>query len=52
MNKDAFLTRRWNNILSAGLGVPLLTFVAAVLFTSVFTDLASFVGIAIAGAFY
>ncbi len=52
MTRDAFLTRRWNNILSVGLGIPLLIYIAVVLSTSVLSELASFIGIVIAGVVY
>ncbi len=52
MTKDAFLTRRWNNFLSVGLGIPLLIYIAVVLSTSVLSEFASFIGIVIAGVVY
>ena len=52
ITKDAFLTRRWNNILSVGLGIPLLIYIVVVLSTSVLSDFASFIGIVIAGGGY
>jgi hypothetical protein len=35
MKKKDFLTVRWNNLLSLGLGVPTLIYVAAALSTSI-----------------
>ncbi|MGE0431599.1 MAG: hypothetical protein AB7K09_02570 [Planctomycetota bacterium] len=52
MTRDQFLTVRWNNILSLGLGVPTLAFVIVVLSTSLLSDAAAFTGMAIAGAVY
>ena len=52
MTKDKFLTRRWNNILSLVLGIPVLIYAVVVLSTSVLSDSASFIGMAIMGVLY
>ena len=52
MTKDQFLTVRWNNILTVGLGIPALTFAAIGLFTPLLSDLAAFWGFAGIGALY
>ena len=52
MTKDAFLTRRWNNILAVGLGIPLLIYIAVTLSTSVLSEFASFLGMVIIGVVY
>jgi hypothetical protein len=52
MIKEEFLTRRWNNWLTLGLGLPTLIFAVVVLSTSVLSDLASFIGIAVLGSLY
>ncbi|MHC4597662.1 MAG: hypothetical protein ACYS47_01525 [Planctomycetota bacterium] len=52
MPQDGFLTRGWNNVLAAGLGIPLAIYVAVVLSTSVLSDFAGFIGMVIAGAAY
>jgi hypothetical protein len=41
-----------NNLLNLGLGIPTFIFAYITLTTSIFSDLASFVGIAIIGAVY
>ncbi len=51
-NRDRFLTVRWNNALSAGLGIPGLLFAGFALFTSGFSDRAAFIGIVLVSAFY
>lgn len=50
--RDRFLTVRWNNVLTAALGLPMLTYAAIALWTLMFSDLAGFVGLVIIGAFY
>ena len=52
MTKERFLTVRWNNILTLGLGLPLLLYVAFVLSTPVMSDRASFIGLAVIGVLY
>lgn len=52
MIKEEFLTRRWNNILTLGLGLIMLVYVAIVISTSVLSDLIAFIGLAIIGAVY
>ena len=52
ITKEAFLTVRWNNILSLGLGLILLSYVAIVLFTSVLSDKAAFIGLVVFGVLY
>lgn len=52
MNKDKLLTIRFNNIITAGLGIPALIFVALVFFTSTFTDKTGFLGIIAIGIIY
>ena len=47
---DRFLTRRWNNILSAALGIPLTAYVVWYLSTLGLSDFAGFVGMAAFGA--
>ena len=50
MVADTFLTRRWNNIISAALGVPLTAYVAWYFSTHAISELAGFIGMAIFGA--
>jgi hypothetical protein len=52
MTKERFLTVRWNNLLSLGLGIPALIYVVVVLSTSVLSDSASFIGLAVIGVLY
>ena len=52
MTKEKFLTVRWNNLLSLGLGIPTLIYAVVVLSTSVLSDFAGFIGMAVMGAFY
>jgi hypothetical protein len=52
MNKDRFLTPRWNHILALELGVLLLVFVIVMLSTSVFPIRTGFIAFAILGAVY
>jgi hypothetical protein len=52
MTKEEFLTVRWNNFLTLGLGLILLIYVAGVVSTSVLTDFAAFLGLAVIGVLY
>jgi len=52
MTKDEFLTVRWNNILTLGLGLIMLIYVAVVASTTVLSDFAAFLGLAIIAAVY
>ncbi|MFC2038229.1 hypothetical protein ACFLUG_00450 [Chloroflexota bacterium] len=52
MTKEKFLTRRWNNWLTLIMGLPTLVFAVFVLSTSVMSDFAGFIGIAVIGAVY
>ena len=52
MTKERFLTKSWNNILTLGLGLILLLYVAFVLSTSVLSDLAAFIGLAAIAVVY
>ena len=52
MTKEDFLTVRWNNLLSLGLGLILLIYVAVVLSTSVLSDRAAFIGLVVLGVLY
>ena len=51
-NRDRLLTVRWNNALTAGLGLPALILAAVALSTSTVSDRAAFIGLVILGAFY
>ena len=52
MTKEKFLTLRCNNILTLGIGLIMLIYVAVVFSTSVMSDLVAFIGLALIGAVY
>jgi hypothetical protein len=52
MTKEKFLTVRWNNLLSLGLGLILLIYVVVVSSTSVLSARAGFVGLVVIGVLY
>jgi hypothetical protein len=52
MSREKFLTLRWNNILSLGLGLIVLMVVIGALATGVWSDRDGFIGIAVLGALY
>ena len=52
MKKAEFLTVRWNNILTLGLGFFFLIYVAVVVSTTVLSDFAAFIGLAIIAVVY
>jgi hypothetical protein len=50
--KDRFLTVRWNNLLSLGLGILVLTYAAVALSTSLASELGGFIGLVVIGVLY
>ena len=52
VSNEKFLTRRWNNWLTLGMGIPFLVFGILFLSGDFMSDLAGFVTLAIAGAVY
>lgn len=52
MTKEKFLTVRWNNVLTLGMGIPTLAYGVFVLSTSVMSAFAGFIGMAVIGAVY
>ncbi len=52
MANEKFLTKRWNNWLTLGMGLPTLIYAVVVLSTSVLSDFAGFIGMAVIGAVY
>ena len=52
MTKDDFLTVRWNNLLSAGLGIPALIYIVVVLTTTALTERAGFIGLVVIGVLF
>jgi hypothetical protein len=51
-NKDRYLTLRWNNVLTAMLGLVTLTYVAVALVSSTLSNRVAFVGMVLIGAVY
>ena len=52
MTKDKFLTIRWNNYLSLGLGLPALIYVIGTVSTGAWSGKGGLIGLAIIGALY
>jgi hypothetical protein len=52
MTRQEFLTLRWNNRLSLGLGLIVLMYVLAALATGTWSGRDGFIGIAVLGAVY
>ena len=52
MNKDKFFTVRWNNLMTLGLSIPALTYVAIVFFSSMLSDKVGFLGMVGTGILY
>ncbi len=52
MTKEDFLTVRWNNFLSLGLGIPTLIYVVVAFSTSLWLGRGGLIGLAIFGALF
>ena len=52
MKKENFLTVRWNNLLSLGLGLPTLIYVVFAFSTSIWLGKDGLIGLAIFGALF
>jgi len=52
MTKEKFLTVRWNNLLSLGLGLPTLIYVVAAFSTSTWSEKGGMIGLSIMGVLY
>ena len=52
MTKEDFLTVRWNNVLTLGLGLVVVIYAAFALSTSVLSDSAAFFGLFMIGVVY
>ncbi len=52
MTKEKFLTVRWNNLLTVGLGIPALIYVLAAFSTGVWLTKVGLIGLAVIGALY
>lgn len=52
MNKERFLTLGWNNVITLGIGVPILAYAIVALSTSLASDLPGFLGLVVMGVLY
>jgi hypothetical protein len=52
MTKEKFLTIRWNNMLSLGLGLPALVYVLVAFSTSLWTTRGGLIWLSVIGALY
>jgi hypothetical protein len=52
MTKEKFLTVRWNNWLTLGLGLPAALYVAYAFSTTVWTSRGGLIGLSIIGVLY
>ena len=52
MIKKEFLTVRWNNWLSLGLGIPALMYVVVAFSTSIWATRGGLIGLAVIGVLY
>jgi hypothetical protein len=52
MNKEKFLTVRWNNGLALGLGIPTVVYAVVALSTSLASTLGGFIGLVVIGVLY
>ena len=52
MTMEKYLTVRWNNWLTLGLGIPAVIYVAAVLVTAAWAGRDALIGLAVIGALY
>jgi hypothetical protein len=52
MKKEEFLTVRWNNILTVGLGLPTLIYIVVAFSTSLWTTMGGMIGLSILGVLY
>ena len=52
INKQRILTLRWNNILSIGLGLPTLVFIAYAFSSGLWTQRGGLIGLALIGVVY
>ena len=52
MTKENFLTIRWNNLLSLGIGLPTLIYIAVAFSTSIWSGRGGLIGLAIFGALF
>jgi hypothetical protein len=52
MTKEKFLTVRWNNLLTLGLGLPALVYAVFALSTSLASELGGFIALVVIGVLY
>jgi len=52
MSKQEFLTVRWNNYLTLGLGLVALSYVVVAFSSSIWTGRGAFIGLSIIGVLY
>jgi hypothetical protein len=52
MTKEAFLSVRWNNVLTLGLGLPALIYVLVAFSTSLWTARSGMIGLSVIGVLY
>jgi len=52
MTKERFLTVRWNNLLSLGLGLPALIYIVVALSTPIWSMMGGLIGLSIIGVLY
>ena len=52
MTKDKFLTLKWNNRLSLGLGIPALAYAIFALATSVLSPFSEFIALVVIGVLF
>ncbi len=52
MTKENFLTIRWNNVLSLGIGIPTLIFILVAFSTSIWLGRGGLIGLSIFGALF
>ena len=52
MTKADFLTVRWNDLLSLGLGIPALIYVVVAFSASLWTEMGGLIGLAAIGVLY
>jgi hypothetical protein len=52
MTKEKFLTVRWNNLLTLGLGLLALIYIVVAFSTSIWTRMSGMIGISIVGVLY
>ncbi len=52
MTREKFLTVRWNNWLTLGLGLPTLIYIVVAFSTSAWSTRGGLVGLAVMGALY